>query len=62
MIDSYTIKHLDHWLEEQINGDSHRAAIRATMLAFIADDPEYWGCQSWWLVYDRAKCEDIVLT
>ena len=53
-IDPYTIKHLDHWLDEQINGDTYRDAIRSAMLEFIAGDPEYWGSQSWWLVYDRA--------
>ena len=60
-VDRYTRKHLDCWLDDQINGDSRRDAVRAAMLAFIADDPEYWGSQSWWLVYDRAKCQDIPL-
>ena len=58
-VDTYTRKHLDCWLDSQINGDSRRDTVRAAMLAFIADDPEYWGSQSWWLVYDRAKCQDI---
>lgn len=26
----------------------------------IADDPEYWGAQSWRLVFDRARCGQIV--
>ena len=59
VVDRYTRKHLDCWLDSQINGDSRRDTVRAAMLAFIADDPEYWGSQSWWLVYDRAKCQDI---
>ena len=58
-VDPYTRKHLDRWLDDQINGDGRRDAVRAAMLAFIADDPEYWGSQSWWLVYDRAKCQDV---
>ena len=58
--DRYTIRHLDAWLDEQIHRDTLRASVRAAMLAFIADDPEYWGSQSWWLVYDRAECGRIV--
>lgn len=58
-IDRYTIRHLDTWLAEQINGDSLRTSVRAAMLAFISDDPEYWGAQSWWLVYDRAGCASL---
>jgi hypothetical protein len=59
-VDPYTIKHLDAWLEKEINGDAKRAAVREAMLAFIADDPEYWGSQAWWLVFDRAQCNLIV--
>lgn len=58
-IDCYTIRHLDAWLEEQINGDTRRALVRKRMLEFIADDPEYWGSQSWWFVYDRSQCDRI---
>jgi hypothetical protein len=58
-IDAYTVRHLDAWLDEQIHGDTQRAAIRERMIAFISDDPEYWGAQSWWNVYDRAKCAQI---
>ena len=57
--DPYVVKHLNCWLDDQINGDTRRERVRNTMLAFIAEDPEYWGSQSWWLVYDRAKCDDI---
>ena len=56
-IDPYTVKHLDAWLDEQISGDTRRDAVRSIMLDFIADDQEYWGAQSWWLVYDRAGCD-----
>jgi hypothetical protein len=59
VIDRYTTKHLDAWLAEQINGDTLRTKVREAMLAFIADDPEYWGGQSWWLIYDRARCDRI---
>lgn len=59
-IDRYTVRHLDAWLDEQISGDNLRAAVRASMLAFIADDPEYWGAQSWWNVFDHAKCGRIL--
>ena len=58
-IDRYTVRHLDAWLDEQIGGDVLRAAVREAMLAFIADDQEYWGSQSWWLVYDRARCDRL---
>ena len=58
-IDRYTVRHLDTWLDEQIGGDVLRAAVREAMLAFIADDQEYWGSQSWWLVYDRARCDRL---
>ena len=59
-IDTYTVRHLDKWLDEQIHGDTLRAKIRVAMLALIAEDPEYWGAQSWWGVWDRARCDRIV--
>jgi hypothetical protein len=58
-IDPYTIRHLDAWLENQINGDTLRDKVRTAMLTFISNDPEYWGSQEWWNVFDRAKCHDI---
>jgi hypothetical protein len=58
-IDRYTIRHLDAWLDNAIAGDTRREHVRARMLAFIADDEEYWASQSWWNVYDHAKCDDI---
>lgn len=57
IIDTYTLKHLDAWLDTQIGGDIRRAKVRAAMLTFIAGDQEYWSSQSWWRVYDGAKCE-----
>ena len=59
-IDPYTIDHLDKWLDAQINGDTVREKIRAAMLSFISDDPEYWSAQEWWNVFDRAKCNRII--
>lgn len=60
MIDRYTARHLDNWLDHQISGDTLRAHIRDAMIAFIAQDEEYWGSQSWWNVFDQAKCQRIV--
>ena len=59
-IDPYTIKHLDIWLDEQIHGDTIRAKVRNIMLEFISEDPEYWGAQEWWNIYDRAKCDQLL--
>jgi hypothetical protein len=58
-IDAYTIKHLDQWLDAQIDGDTMRVKVREKMLSFIASDPEYWGSQSWWNVWDRAGCDRL---
>jgi hypothetical protein len=60
MINAYTLRHLDQWLDRQIHGDTLREKIRTTMIALISDDPEYWGSQEWWNVYDHAKCDRIV--
>ena len=54
--DPYTMRHLDAWLDKQIHGDSHRERVRECMLALVDQDPEYWGAQGWWHVYDRAGC------
>ncbi len=58
-IDTYTLRHLDAWLDAQIQGDTARKQVREHMISFISDDPEYWGSQSWWLVYDRAQCDRL---
>ncbi len=57
--DAGTLKHLDAWLDEQFGGDTYRLQIRCTMLTFAADDVEYWSCQSWWNLFDHAKCNLI---
>lgn len=59
--DPYTVRHLNAWLDEQINGDTRRDLVREKMLALVDDDPEYWGSQSWWLVYERSGCDRIPL-
>jgi hypothetical protein len=58
-IDSYTIRHLDAWLEKQTR-DSVRPMVRNAMLELIATDEEYWGAQGWWNVWDHARCDRIV--
>jgi hypothetical protein len=60
VIDRYTVMHLDAWLDQEIDGNDTRARVREAMLTFIADDPEYWGSQSWWNVFDHAKCQRII--
>jgi hypothetical protein len=57
--DPYTIKHLNAWLDAEINGDTRRDLVREAMLSVYDTDPEYYGSQSWWNVYDRAKCGRI---
>ena len=57
--DSWTLKHLDAWLDQQFNGDTYRATIRAYMLKEAEKDPEYWSGQSWWNLFDRARCDLI---
>ena len=59
-IDTCTVRHLDAWLSSAVSGDTRREKVRAVMLDFIADDPEYWGSQSWWSVFDHAKCDRIL--
>jgi hypothetical protein len=56
VIDQYTLKHLDAWLESNVDGDTRRDKVRAKMLELIADDQEYWGAQTWTRVYDNADC------
>jgi hypothetical protein len=56
-IDRYVLRHLDTWLDHEIDHDIRREKTREAMLALIAEDQEYWGSQSWWLVYDHAKCD-----
>jgi hypothetical protein len=58
-IDAYTLKHLGEWLEHQIDGDTCREAVRAAMLELVATDPEYYGSQSWWNVFDRIDGQSI---
>ncbi len=58
--DAYTMKHLEAWLNAEVNGDSCRDEVRASMLNVYDDDPEYWMSQSWWNLFDRAKCMDIL--
>jgi hypothetical protein len=57
--DPYTVRHLNAWLEQQINGDAFRERVREAMLALVDTDPEYYGSQSWWLVFDRSGCQEI---
>lgn len=57
--DQYVMRHLDAWLDKEINGDTRRDAVREAMLVVYDTDPEYYGSQSWWNVYDRAKCDRI---
>jgi hypothetical protein len=58
--DPYTMRHLNTWLNEQVNGDTCREECQAAMLVIFDDDPEYWSGQSWPNLFDRAKCWDIV--
>jgi len=58
--DAYTMRHLEAWLDSQVNGDSCRDECRTAMLAIYDDDPEYWSGQSWPNLFDRAKCWDTV--
>jgi hypothetical protein len=58
-IDAYTLRHLDAWLDRQVDGDACRAEVRGAMLELVETDPEYWGAQSWWNVFDRARCQQI---
>ena len=55
MIDDFTLQHLRAWLANYVQ-DERREVCESAMLAFIADDPEYWTAQSWTTVYDRAEC------
>jgi hypothetical protein len=57
--DAWTLRHLDAWLDSFVNGDTAREKVRERMLAFAADDPEYWSAQGWPNLYDRAKCWDV---
>lgn len=58
-MDSYKVQHLDAWLDREIYGDMLRAKVRAAMIALVETDPEYYGAQSWWNVFDRVHGEDI---
>ena len=58
--DGATLRHLDRWLERDIDGEDCRDAVKIAMLAYAADDPEYWSAQSWPNLFDHAKCDRIV--
>ncbi len=55
--DPYAMKHLNTWLDHEIDGDDHREKVKACMLKMFDEDPEYWSGQSWWNLYDRAGCQ-----
>ena len=57
--DPYMLRHLDAWLDREVHGDACREKVRKAMLALVDTDPEYYGAQSWTLVFDRAGCWDI---
>jgi hypothetical protein len=57
--DAQTLRHLDAWLDAQMNGDTYRAKVRAAMLAFAKDDPEYWSTQSWWRLFDSSDAQKV---
>lgn len=54
------LQNLDHWLEREIHGDECREKVRAAMIKLISPDPEYWGSQRWWNVFDHAKCDRLI--
>jgi hypothetical protein len=58
-VDPYVLKHLDAWLDREIDGDTCRSEVRAAMLGLVEQDPEYWGSQSWWNVFDRVGGDRI---
>lgn len=57
--DYATLRDLDKWLDAQMSGDTYRAKVRAKMLAFAENDPEYWSAQSWWGLFDRSGADRI---
>ncbi len=57
--DRSTLAHLQAWLDEQIHGDSLREMVKVRMLNFSMEDPEYWSGQSYWNLYDHAKCDEL---
>lgn len=57
--DAWTLKHLDAWLDKEVYGDTCRAETRAAMLKQAEIDAEWYSNQSWWKLYDDAKCEQI---
>lgn len=58
--DPYTMKHLNTWLDSEINGDTCREEVKTAMLSLYDDDPEYWGSQSWWNLFYRVKADRIL--
>lgn len=57
--DAWTLRHLDNWLAQEIHGDTCRAEIRVAMLEQAETAPEDYSNQSYWRLFDDAKCEDI---
>ena len=58
--DPWTLRHLDQWLDRYVDGDDCRAEVKAAMLAYAADDSEYWPAQGWTNLFDRARADRIV--
>jgi hypothetical protein len=59
--DAWTMRHFNAWLENYVNGDTCREEVREAMLTLAATDPEWWSCNSYTLLFDRAKCDRIVV-
>ncbi len=59
-IDTYTMRDLNMWLDQNVQGDKVREAVKTAMVKLIASNEEYYGSQQFSLTFDQAKCSRIV--
>lgn len=48
VMDEFTIRHLDNWLNEQFREELERDEKRGIILAFVTEYPDLLERMSWW--------------
>jgi hypothetical protein len=57
MMDTYTIQHLDNWLNEQFHDEAERDAKHGKILVFVTEYPDLLERMSWWEILDLAESQ-----
>lgn len=57
VMDEFTIRHLDNWLNEQFRDEVERDSKRGSILVFVTEYPDLLERMSWWEILDLAERE-----